>query len=301
METDSKAMVMASFLGDTLALGAHWIYDTDKIYKLFGRVDSLLKPRVDSYHPKKDKGDFTHYGDQTFVLLESVAARRGFDLEDFSDRWRSLFEDYNGYIDQATSITLSKYAAGNSAGYAGSQSDDFAGASRIAPLVYCYRKDLGNLVKNTRSQTIMTHNNPLTIDSTEFFARVSWSVLNSTNPVEAMKQVSYEHFRESPLSTWVYNGIESKDTESLRAILRFGQSCHTQEAFPSTVHLIARYERDLKEALVQSVMAGGDSAARNMMTGMVLGASLGPESLPKDWLDNLKKRDDILKLLTKIN
>ena len=48
-------------------------------------------------------------------------------------------------------------------------------------------------------------------------------------------------------------------------------------------------------------MAGGNSAARNMMTGMVLGASLGPESLPKDWLDNLKKRDDILKLLTKIN
>ena len=28
------------------------------------------------------------------------------------------------------------------------------------------------------------------------------------------------------------------------------------------VHLIAKYENDLKEALIQAVMAGGDSAAR---------------------------------------
>jgi hypothetical protein len=34
-------MVLASFAADSLALGVHWNYDTDKIKKNFGRVDTL--------------------------------------------------------------------------------------------------------------------------------------------------------------------------------------------------------------------------------------------------------------------
>jgi ADP-ribosylglycohydrolase len=63
------------------------------------------------------------------------------------------------------------------------------------------------------------------------------------------------------------------------------------------VHLIAKYESDLKEALVQAVMAGGDNAARAMAVGMVLGARLGWEGIPTEWLSALKKRDEIQRLL----
>jgi ADP-ribosylglycohydrolase len=66
------------------------------------------------------------------------------------------------------------------------------------------------------------------------------------------------------------------------------------------IHLIAKYENDLKEALIQSVMAGGDSAARGMIVGMVLGAYLGPESLPQEWVTQLRKEGEILKLLDKV-
>ena len=301
MKSNREAMVMASFLADSLALGAHWIYDTDRISRLFGKVDSLLKPRDDSYHPKKEKGDFTHYGDQAFVLLQSVASGKIFDLEDFSDRWQALFDNYDGYVDQATRTTLSGYDTGKKAGYAGSSSDDLAGAARIAPLVYLERKDLDNLVGISRSQTKMTHNNSLTIASAEFFARVCWVVMEGSGPVEAVNQVAEEHFQDSLISKWVIKGVESKDTDTVSSILKFGQSCHTEEAFPSTIHLIARYAKDLKEALVQSVMAGGDSAARGMLAGMVLGASLGPESIPNDWLFDLRKKDEILRLLHEIS
>ncbi|RLB33782.1 MAG: ADP-ribosylglycohydrolase family protein, partial [Deltaproteobacteria bacterium] len=36
---NDRAMVLASFVADSLALGAHWIYDTALIEKQFGRVD----------------------------------------------------------------------------------------------------------------------------------------------------------------------------------------------------------------------------------------------------------------------
>ena len=106
MNEQATSMVMSSFAGDSLALGAHWIYDTRAIIRSFGRVESLLKPLPGFLSSDKGKRGFTHYGDQTFVLLESLAAMEGFDLLDFSARWRKLFENYAGYVDEATKGTL---------------------------------------------------------------------------------------------------------------------------------------------------------------------------------------------------
>ena len=296
LENRGRAMVLASFAGDSLALGAHWIYDTESIERLFGRVESYLKPGNHSYHATKQKGDFTHYGDQTLVLLQSLAQRKGFDLSDFSERWRTLFENYDGYVDYATRVTLSGYASGNSFRDPGSPSDDLAGAARIAPLVYACRHDVERLVESARAQTRMTHSNPLTVDAAEFFSRVAFQVLRGVSPTEAMRTISEEHFAGSQLSGWVREGMDSKTKKSVVTVTRFGQSCHVEEAFPGVVHLVARYEDNLREALIQSVMAGGDSAARGMLAGMILGASLGMESLPGQWIDELVRKNDILKL-----
>lgn len=300
MKENGKGMVLASFVGDSLALGVHWIYDTARIEKEFGRVDRLLKPASRSYHHTKQRGEFTHYGDQTFVLLESLAAKRGFDLDDFAARWRRLFEDYDGYYDQATKATLQNFSLRKRPIDAGSVSNELSGASRIAPLVFCYKNDLDALVEAARIQTKMTHNNPNVIDSAEFFARVSWLVLHGAPPVLAIEDVSNERFDKSPLWEWVQDGIESKTSESVSTIVRFGQNCHVDEAFAGVVHLIAKYENNLEEALVQAVMAGGDSAGRGLVVGMVLGAHLGEQALSEQWISGLQRRGEILDLLDKI-
>ncbi|MGD9041211.1 MAG: ADP-ribosylglycohydrolase family protein [Desulfobacteraceae bacterium] len=300
MKEHGKGMVLASFVADSLALGVHWIYDTAKIEKDFGRVDRLLRPASDSYHSTKKKGEFTHYGDQTFVLLESLAAKGGFELDDFATRWQKLFENYDGYYDQATKATLQNFSLQKSPVEAGSPSNDLSGASRVAPLVFCYQDDLDTLVEAARDQTRMTHNNPNVLDGAEFFARVSWLVLRGTPPILAIEKVSSERFDKSPLWQWVRDGIESKTAESVSTIARFGQSCHVDDAFAGVVHLIAKYENNLEEALVQAVMAGGDSAGRGMVVGMVLGAHLGEQALPGEWLSGLQRRGEILDFLDKI-
>lgn len=300
MTDNRRSMVLASFAADSLALGVHWIYDAEKIKKDFGRVEGFRKPLPGSYHPTKEKGEFTHYGDQTLVLLESVAAKRGFDPADFSTRWRALFKSYRGYVDQATQMTLQNLERGAAVEEAGSSSSDLAGAARIAPLVFCYHRDPETLVKAARAQTRMTHNNPLVIDSAEFFARVCCKVLAGTAPVQALTEVVAQRFEGHPLSAWVKAGIESAGGDAVSTIVRFGQSCHTDEAFPGVVYLIATYEMDLREALVQAVMAGGDSAGRGLLVGMVLGAHLGDQALPKPWVSELKRGSEILRLLEQI-
>jgi len=300
MANRALTMVMAAFAADSLALGAHWVYDTQAIETHLGRVDTLLKPQPNSYHSTKELGDFTHYGDQMFVLLESLAAQKGFSLEDFSDRWQALFENYTGYVDQATQGTLAGYDSGKGPQDAGSPSDDLAGAARIAPLVYCYSDHLENLLNAARAQTKMTHANPLTVESAAFFAEVTFRVLGGLTPIKAIKETAGESFGDSVLSDWVNAGLQTAGDDSVQTILRFGQTCHTAEAFPGVIHLIAKYESDLKEALIQSVMAGGDSAARGMMTGMVLGAHSGAGSLPDEWVSAMTREQQIVQMLEKL-
>jgi ADP-ribosylglycohydrolase len=297
---NSRDMVLASFAADSLALGVHWIYDIAKIKKKFGRVDTLLKPEANSFHPTKERGEFTHYGDQTLVLLESLAAKKKFDLDDFATRWRSFNKGYEGYCDRATKVTLENFSMGKTPLEAGSPSNDLAGAARIAPLIYCYQDDLDALVTAARAQTRMTHNHPVVVDSAEFFARVSWMGLRGRPPVSTMEELSHRHFEESPISRWVKEGIASKDTNSVSFITESGQSCHVEDAFVGVVHLIAKYEQDIEEALVQAVISGGDSAARGMVVGMVLTAYLGEQGIPAQWVSGLKRKQEILALLDKI-
>lgn len=301
MSERARAMVMASFAGDSLALGVHWIYSTRRIAEEFGRVETFLEPQADSHHSEKDRGDFTHYGDQTLVLLQSLAARKAFDLDDFSLRWRNLFEHYPGFHDEATKRTLSNFSRGDSPAASGSSSDDIAGAARIAPLVYCLETDLETLVRSARAQTAMTHADPDTVRASEFFARLAQEVLGGASPVASCTGIARDHFLDTPLAAWVDEGLASIGDESVAAIKRFGQSCHTPYAFPGIIHLIARYETDLKEALVQAVMAGGDSAARGMLVGMVLGAHLGMDALPQEWISSMKKAGQIGSLLEKLD
>ena len=77
------------------------------------------------------------------------------------------------------------------------------------------------------------------------------------------------------------------------AIGQFGRSCHIDEAMPGVIHLLARHGQNLSDCLIQNVMAGGDSAARGLLAGMVIGAAGGMEAIPKPWLEGLLDRDGI--------
>lgn len=296
-----SAMVLASFSADSLSLGVHWIYNTNVIDKKWGRVENYLKPERPTYHPSKDLGEFTHYGDQTLVLLESVSDRSGFDLNDFIQRWHQFFKTYDGYFDGATKATFENIARAKDSATPGSESDDLAGAARIAPLVYVYQNDLEQLIASARTQTAFTHNNTHVIDAAEYFARVTRRVLHGELPTNALKHVMEKGFNRQPFSQWIEKGLQSAAEETRPTIKDFGQMCEIDAAFPCVVHLISKYENDLKTAIVENAMAGGDSAGRGLIVGAILGAYLGAGAIPERWLSELKAYDHIVSLLMKID
>ncbi len=301
MSEKATAMILAMFAADSLALGAHWIYDTGLIDRQFGRVGRFLKPSEDSFHRTKKRGEFTHYGDQTLCLLASLAENKAFEIAHFAESWKAMFRNYSGYYDQATKATLSNFEAGKGPADAGSESSDLGGASRIGPLVYRFRQDEKLLITAAKEQTAMTHNNSAVIEGAVFFARLARRVLSGTSPSTGIRDIKNEGLISDSLSDWIDQGLESTERDTRTAVSDFGQDCGAPAACPSVIHLIVTYENNLKDALVENVMAGGDSAARGLLVGMILGAHLGMGAIPELWVSELKNREKILGYLSALD
>lgn len=286
MSDKAKAMVWASFAADSLALAAHWIYDTDLISERFGRPDTLKAPWPDSYHAGKQEGMFTHYGDQALWLLESVAMKKGFDLSHFARAWKKGFSHYDGYLDRATKITRENFKKGFGPEKSGSPSTDLAGAARIAPIIYHHAGEPAKCISHCRAQTAMTHASPMVTGCAEFFAGAVLETLSGKKPAEAL--LSAKAALPADLVPLLESGLDSADQDTLSAIGRFGTSCDASGAFPAVVHLVAKYQDDPIEGLVRNVAAGGDSAARGMIAGMFFGAHSGMDAVRPNWKSRMK-------------
>ena len=301
MKQKVKDAVMASFIADALSLGVHWVYDAAAIKDRYGRLETMVAPELAPYHSAKEKGRFTHYGDQALVLLESVVAAKGFDLNHFSTAWQALFKDYTGYVDGATQETLKNIEADASVNPSGSVSTDLGGAARIAPLALFYHTDAEAFERSASAQTAMTHNQKIVIDIARYFAWVAYRVFDGDNPVPAL-EASVDNIPDAPrVQQMVTAGIESRDQDTGGAIGRFGQMCAAENALPSVIHLIAKYEDNLKDALVENIMAGGDSSARGMLAGFIIGAYQGLDRIPGSWLDDLQAGERIAELTAGIS
>lgn len=298
---DAKAPVLASFAADSLALPAHWIYDTDKIDNQFGIIDEIRSPRDSTWHPNRKKGEFSHYGDQALLLLRSLSNAGGFSAEQFAIDWHSLMSSYDGYRDKASKQTLIELDKGSPPYESGSSSADLGGAARIAPLVYRYHDAPDLLLEAVSCQTRLTHNNRVVILGAEILARVTLFVLQGRSPRSAIDQVIDAGISDIDLDMKIRAALDSSGQNSRETIKAFGADCNISSALPGVIHLVTSYEDDLETALVENVMAGGDSAARGLAAGMILGARNGCEAIPASWLNEMRAAPEIIEHLEKMN
>lgn len=277
-----KSLLLGSILADAFSLGAHWIYETDKIKENFEIYDQIHNPLSDSFHKKRKKGDQTHYGDQTLLLLEFLNQNKTFDKSKFQNIWLEYMKDYDGYIDHATSDSILLMEANEEWG---SLSPDFSGASRIAPIIFS-TTDKENGIKDSIIQTKITHNDERVIWAAEFYARVAYLVLDNKSPIAAIKEVATT-MNNPWIDQNIFKATEYLSLSPIEAIEKLGQSCSVKFAFPSTLYLIMKFEDSYKDAMIGNVMAGGDSAARGLIVGMILGA-YNEDGIPKEWIKDLK-------------
>ena len=290
-------LLTASLVADALALGAHWIYEPEEIVRRFGRIENLLAPAPDGYHPGKTRGAQTHYGDQALVLAESLEACGGnFVMDDFARRWRRFWDaaPASVYRDHATKETLAHLAEAKGLTRAGSDSTELGGPARIAPLLVALRQeDPPTLVAAARAQTALTHASPLALDTAEFLAQTVFVLMRGMSIPSALETAAKQHYRVLPAVDYLQAAREVAVLPTAEAVAEVGASCPIPKALPAVFVILLRHGQDLESALIENVMAGGDSAARGLALGMILGAAHGRRAVPERWLNSWLAREPV--------
>lgn len=289
-------LIFPSLIADALCLGPHWIYDSSEITRLYGTGLTRYDAPHSKYHPGKRAGDFTHYGDQTLALLRCIASRGGFSAEGWKEDWSQFWSKNTvSYRDGATRQTLENLAHGSPKP---SASRDIGGASRIAPILAAHHADPLDLrIEAARAQTALTHGDPCVHDAAELFTRWVDAIAQRQSIPDALAMacsVNYATLDAPSVLQTARNYASGSPQEAGESL---GLGCNVHEALPLTLCLALQFADQPRTALTTNALLGGDSAARSLLLGLIMGAAHGLIWLPPAWIDELSAKRDVETLL----
>lgn len=287
-----------SFCADAYALGSHWEYNTKNIANASLNWEGYNNP-VTKYHGDKKAGDFTHYGDQAMWLLRSIADKSLFNLASFGQLWMDEMQTYSGYLDHASEETLLNLKKGADWTSCGSKSTDFGAVGRMAPLLLILGDNPKALKEAVKAQTALTHNSELVVEAAGFFADFTADLLDGKELLASLRSIATGYSKT--IQDWVEKGINSSEKKKTSLVIKtFGQACVIDHVFPGIIHLITKYADNYRQAMEENAKSGGDSAARGLLAGMILGIINGEKAVPDEWKRNLTALKDIEGMIGKI-
>ena len=287
-----------AFCADAYALGPHWEYNTRNLEEASLNWGGYNNP-VTKYHGDKKAGDFTHYGDQSLWLLRSIADKSSFDPASFGQIWMDEMQTYTGYLDHASKETLENLKKGSDWTSCGSGSTDFSAVGRMAPLLLKFGDNPEALKGAVKAQTSLTHNSELVVEAAGFFADLAIALLEEKELLTSLRSIAATC--SQTIEDWVEKGIGSSSKKKTSLVIKtFGQACAIDHGFPGVIHLITKYTDNYLLAMEENVKSGGDSAARGMPVGMILGIINGEKAVPDKWKENLTDYKEIKELISKI-
>lgn len=333
-----------AIVGDALCLGSHYEYDAQKIYKAYGDkpIEKFMSPGEmmggqthgigwgeRNYHPGKKAGGTTDYGDYNILVLEHLAQiaepARAFEVQNILPHWMNRFENnWGSWICTMTKETYAQVKQGRSVHSLGGISNAMAIRHVAGYAYYDSEEEIADLVR----KTMFTHTSEEALSGGEFFARVTYRVINGEHPRDAIENVavSMNGFIQGKVAQAIAKVKEVEDENSSLSKekfvddlaitsmaklwdigrsepIRVGKASPTEGTLPASVYLILKYVDDadgLNKAIQANAMVGGDNASRSIAIGMVLGAYNGVEALKKEWIESLEQYEYCENLLNKL-
>ncbi|WP_309497496.1 ADP-ribosylglycohydrolase family protein [Sulfurovum sp.] len=277
-DTKVTELLLATLAADTYCLGSHWVYDEDELKSLAINWEELNVPHV-SWHEGKGKGDLTHYGDQIVILYDFLKDKTSFSIEEYMQHWRKEMHTFKGYIDGSTKTTIENIDK-NLLIPCGSNSGDMSIIGKITPLLKVSNSK-EEFLTNTKLLAQATHNNEEVLEAMDFFANLLLDILEGKEIRQSILQLKEGYSQK--IQNYIESGLNTKDDDTYLAISKFGSACPTEFCFPSTIHLLFKYD-NYKEALIENAKAGGDSSARAMIIAYLLTAQNSIDIVPQQWL-----------------
>ena len=87
--------------------------------------------------------------------------------------------------------------------------------------------------------------------------------------------------------------LEKQGQDVVQTTRELGQACPLRQSFTSAAQSALHNQHDIAAAFLDTISAGGDNAQRCSLVGSWLGAALGIEAIPPEFIQRLSQREKI--------
>lgn len=168
-------------------------------------------------------------------------------------------------------------------------------ATRAAPIGYLYQRDPSRLRQAAHAAGSATHQHPAADAASIAAAFLIKLALDGAHPAEFSRRVLEfcdgisEEFDNAILRLnhtlgWTYPGD---------AIRHIGQGWVGEEAIALAIYCCLKFPDDYVAAVRLAANIDGDSDSAASITGGILGARLGLEAIPPEWIRRLERREEL--------
>lgn len=308
MDNTIKAGIFGVCVGD--ALGVPVEFKTRETLKAFP-VENMRE--FGSWN--QPKGTWSDDSSLTLCIAEELT--KGYDLEKIGQsfvkwvkygHWTAhgrLFD-----IGGTTRHSIARLIKGESAKFSGNifEEDNGNGSlMRTLPLAF-YLKDEENIEKlyqTVKEVSSITHGHFRSVFACFVYVIFAIEIIKGKD-----KKQAYQNTQELVLQFAEIQGFNPKEIQLFDRILKNNISEYLEDSISSGGYVLHSLEASLwcflnsesyAEAVLKAVNLGEDTDTTGAITGGVAGIYYGFESIPKEWIDVLARKDDIEKLCEKLN
>jgi ADP-ribosylglycohydrolase len=315
---------VGAFVGDALAMPAHWYYDRNAIRADYGIVDGYHAPRRlhpnsilwrSSYEPTEPEYDIlgdervywgrkgVHYhqhlrpGENTVNLkllrlaLDLVFQSGEYDPDRYTSEYTKFLlapaEHHDTYLEECHRGFFLNLRAGRSPDACALTEKHIGGLVSVVPLYAALRaigEDDDPARAAVRRHVSVTHGGD-----------------HIRAAVDTLLVLAAEVWGGSPLKDALGPHLDAQDLPFLQGPIKrlasehdenviggtWSPACYLDESMPATFYLAWKYSDAPRKALIANVMVGGDNCHRGAVLGALFGLAAGEKALPEEWRTGL--------------
>ena len=175
------------------------------------------------------------------------------------------------------------------------------GVMRVAPVgLFASRSDTGHVFQLAVDSAALTHGHPTGSLSAGVLAVLVQGLVQEASLPEVLETARH-CLASAPSSDETLRAIDcaqdhaSRGTPADQAIRELGEGWIAEDALAVSIYC-ALVATDFREAIVMAVNHDGDSDSTGAITGNLLGAQLGVQAIPAEWLAPLELREVITEM-----
>eukprot|EP00775_Hariotina_reticulata_P011315 gene11315-11465_t len=302
--------ILACLTADAAATSVQWIYDLGTLKRLLeqrqqgvnGAICGPLSLGLEFYEPVQSPflpqyscGRNSPYGEQTLLLLQSLAEQRGLHCGRYADLYYSSYssKDFDGYTNASTVAFLRNYSRGLKPPATGAEDQQADTVARLAPIVAAFNGD-PRLLQLVEAVTRVTQNTAAAVawacTGAAVLERVMLEGRGVTQAVRAtlqeLRDLQRQQGQGPPTRLAIDQHLAADVADQLERVLDLqqqphavavdvlGRNCHMPNALQTPLHTVMHQEWLLQQRPQQQMDIGDVQAMGDLSKQQVFVAAI---------------------------